>query len=174
MSKRFICCGEVREQLTFSRCHRSRTCCQRQRSKNVGIAYPPKWCVLIILEVSNYGYISNFATALLIKSLLSALLWSLILYSFFVGELPDSLHLKFRQSQCIKDTAIVVFFTPVRPVDTDTTLSHGLIIAYVSQWFHFSRRQKPAEIVSSIMRRRFFGSSFLPLEHIGPSKLHRS
>ncbi|KAI5481084.1 esterase / lipase [Pseudohyphozyma bogoriensis] len=71
---------------------------------------------------------------LLVKSLLASILWSLILYSFFVGEPPEWLHLSFRQPACFESTALVVFFAAVRPSDEDKVYSHGMVIFYTIVW----------------------------------------
>lgn len=55
------------------------------------------------------------------------------LYAWFEGQLPDSLHLYFRQPDCLESTAIVSFFVPARRSDENYEQSKGLVIAYVRQ-----------------------------------------
>jgi hypothetical protein len=58
-------------------------------------------------------------------------LWGFCLYAWFEGQLPESLHMYFRQPRCLDTTAIVVFFVPVRRTDPNYALSKALLILYV-------------------------------------------
>lgn len=62
---------------------------------------------------------------------MAAFVWSLILHTYFVGQLPDWLHLAFRQPQCFSSIALVLWFAPVRPEDEDQLFAKGLLIVYV-------------------------------------------
>ncbi|GAA5973626.1 hypothetical protein JCM11641_005049, partial [Rhodosporidiobolus odoratus] len=72
---------------------------------------------------------------MLFKSVLTALLWAMCLFAFFVGQLPSWTHFQFRQVNCFDSTAFVVWLWPVRRHDENRTLSLFLIISYSIFWF---------------------------------------
>ncbi|BGP13365.1 hypothetical protein JCM10213_005791 [Rhodosporidiobolus nylandii] len=72
---------------------------------------------------------------MLLKSVLTALLWAMCLFAFFVGQLPSWTHFQFRQANCFDSTAIVVWFYPVTRAGENRALRLFLIISYSIFWF---------------------------------------
>ncbi|GAA6047754.1 hypothetical protein JCM3770_001761 [Rhodotorula araucariae] len=72
---------------------------------------------------------------MILKSALTALLWAFCLFAWFVGQLPSWTHLQFRQANCFKDTALVVWLFPVSPRDGHPTRAAWLIATYSTFWF---------------------------------------
>ncbi|ORY90914.1 hypothetical protein BCR35DRAFT_328668 [Leucosporidium creatinivorum] len=72
---------------------------------------------------------------LLVKAILTAILWGFCLYAWFEGQLPESTHLMFRQPHCLDSTAIVAFFVPLRSDDAEHySRSRALLILYTILW----------------------------------------
>lgn len=70
--------------------------------------------------------------ALILRGIFCAISWAMVLYTFYAGQLPSAMHFGFRQPACFEDTALVLFFYPVRPSDENSARSSALLIVYVS------------------------------------------
>lgn len=68
---------------------------------------------------------------MLLKSVLTVILWAMCLYAYYVGQLPKWLYMSFRQANCFKKTGLVVWLFPVRPDDGHTTGDTVLVVTYV-------------------------------------------
>lgn len=72
---------------------------------------------------------------MIVKGVLTAILWALCLFAYYVGQLPSWTFLRFRQANCFDSTAIVVWFYPVRPSDGHNAKEVLLIASYSLFWF---------------------------------------
>lgn len=68
---------------------------------------------------------------MILKSVLTALLWALCLFAWYVGQLPSWTFLQFRQANCFKSTSLVVWLYSVSPTDEHSTRATVLIVTYV-------------------------------------------
>jgi hypothetical protein len=72
------------------------------------------------------------SAGLLVKAILTAILWGFCLYAWFEGQLPESTQLMFRQPHCLDSTAIVAFFVPLRSEDAEHySRSRAILILHV-------------------------------------------
>ncbi|BGP22276.1 hypothetical protein Rt10032_c07g3248 [Rhodotorula toruloides] len=72
---------------------------------------------------------------MILKGLLTVILWALCLFAYYVGQLPSWTFLRFRQANCFTSTAIVVWFYPVRPNDGHNAEEIILLTSYSLFWF---------------------------------------
>lgn len=72
---------------------------------------------------------------MILKGLLTAILWGLCLFAYYVGQLPSWTFLRFRQANCFSSTTIVVWFYPVRPSDGHNAKEILLLASYSLFWF---------------------------------------
>ena len=68
---------------------------------------------------------------MILKSVLTALIWAACLWAWYVGQLPSWTFLQFRQANCFSSTCLVLWMYPVSPKDENTTLSTILVVTYV-------------------------------------------
>ncbi|BGP53386.1 hypothetical protein JCM8202v2_000945 [Rhodotorula sphaerocarpa] len=91
-------------------------------------------------EVLGPAGVLFLQTGMLVKSALTAILWGFCLRAFFVGQLPHWTGLQFRQANCFRSTALVVWLVPIRPPPSaeatapSPALDVALIVTYSLYW----------------------------------------
>ncbi|GJN87981.1 hypothetical protein Rhopal_000936-T1 [Rhodotorula paludigena] len=90
---------------------------------------------LTTYEVLGKAGLRFLQTGMLLKSVLTVILWAMCLYAYYVGQLPKWLYMSFRQANCFKKTGLVVWLFPVRPDDGHTTGDTVLVVTYSIFWF---------------------------------------
>ncbi|GAA5905850.1 hypothetical protein JCM8208_003355 [Rhodotorula glutinis] len=86
-------------------------------------------------EVLGPAGVRFLQSGMILKSVLTALVWAACLWAWYVGQLPSWTFLQFRQANCFSSTSLVVWMYPVSPKDEHTTLSTFLIVTYSAFWF---------------------------------------
>ncbi|KPV76933.1 uncharacterized protein RHOBADRAFT_51913 [Rhodotorula graminis WP1] len=86
-------------------------------------------------EVLGPAGVRFLQSGMILKSVLTALIWAACLWAWYVGQLPGWTFLQFRQANCFSSTSLVVWMYPVSPKDERTTLSTILIVTYSAFWF---------------------------------------
>ncbi|GAA5891918.1 hypothetical protein JCM5296_003271 [Sporobolomyces johnsonii] len=90
---------------------------------------------LTTYEVLGPAGVRFLQGGLLIKAVLTALLWAMCIFAWAVGQLPSWTHLQFRQANCLESTALTVWFVPVRRTDENKGQSIALLATYSLFWF---------------------------------------
>ncbi|GAA5841499.1 hypothetical protein JCM9279_000672 [Rhodotorula babjevae] len=72
---------------------------------------------------------------MILKSVLTMLIWAACLWAWYVGQLPSWTFLQFRQANCFSSTSLVLWMYPVSPKNESTTLSTILVVTYSAFWF---------------------------------------
>ncbi|BGP29477.1 hypothetical protein JCM10296v2_001216 [Rhodotorula toruloides] len=90
---------------------------------------------LTTYEVLGPAGVRFLQGGMILKGLLTAILWGLCLFAYYVGQLPSWTFLRFRQANCFSSTAIVVWFYPVRPSDGHNAKEILLLASYSLFWF---------------------------------------
>lgn len=91
-------------------------------------------------EVLGPAGVLFLQTGMLVKSAITAILWGFCLRAFFVGQLPHWTGLQFRQANCFRSTALVVWLVPIRPPPSaeatapSPALDVALIVTYSLYW----------------------------------------
>ncbi|GAA5819983.1 hypothetical protein JCM10212_005636 [Sporobolomyces blumeae] len=86
-------------------------------------------------EVLGPAGVRFLQSGLILKAIATAVLWALCLFGWAYGQLPEWLHLQFRQANCLAETNVVVWFVPVSRAKGLGPGSVALVATYSAFWF---------------------------------------